>query len=310
MGAGRVDMMAVSRRGFIAQGSALAAGAAIAGPATAARLRFPPGIQLWTVKDDMARDPEGTLLALGKMGYKRVEAAGWYGRTPQQYRAMVKAAGLDCVSAHYGLKDLIDDAEGRLAFARDVGCKYVVASSPAVPKPLDPAKPWPVAVAEAMNLEAWRSNAAAMEKIGKRARALGLRFGYHNHSAELLDYEGVMPLAEIVRMTNPKHVALELDIGWVAAAGYDPVTIIKRFAPRIELLHIKDQLSPVREPGKMLADDRTTVIGQGTIDWKATFHALRGSPVHSYFVEQEDPFTEPALDAARKSLAYMRTLSI
>ena len=108
------------------------------------------------------------------------------------------------------LKDLIDDTEGRLAFARDVGCKYVVASSPAVPKPLDPAKPWPIAVAEAMNLEAWRSNAAAMETIGKRARKLGLRFGYHNHSAELLDYEGVMPLAEIVRMTNPKHVALEL----------------------------------------------------------------------------------------------------
>jgi len=120
----------------------------------------------------------------------------------------------------------------------------------------------------------------------------------------------VMPLAEIARITNPKNVALELDIGWVAAAGYDPVTIIKRFAPRIELLHIKDQLSPERVPGKMIADDRTTVIGQGSIDWKATFRALRGSPVHSYFVEQEDPFTEPALDAARKSLAYMRSLSI
>ena len=303
-------MLAVSRRGFLVQSGAIAAGAMIAGPASAAKLRYPPGIQLWTVKDDMARDPEGTLKALGKMGYKRVEAAGWYGRTPQQYTAMIKAAGLDCVSAHYGLKDLIDDTDGKLAFARDVGVKYVVASSPAPPKALDPAKPWPVAVAEAMSLEAWRSNASAMEKIGARARELGLRFGYHNHSAELLDYDGVMPLAEIARITNPKNVALELDIGWVAAAGYDPVTIIKRFAPRIELLHIKDQISPERVPGKMIADDRTTVIGQGTIDWKATFRALRTSPVHSYFVEQEDPFTEPALDAARKSLAYMRSLSI
>ena len=303
-------MLAVSRRAFMVQGGAVAAGALIAAPSSAAKLRFPPGIQLWTVKDDMARDPEGTLKAIGKMGYKRVEAAGWHGRTPQQFRKMVRAAGLDCVSAHYGLKDLIDDTDGRLAFARDVGCKYVVASSPAVPKSLDPAKPWPVAVAEAMTLEAWRSNARAMERIGKRARALGLRFCYHNHSAELLDYEGVMPLAEIVRMTNPRHVALELDIGWVAAAGYDPVTIIKRFASRIELLHIKDQLSPVRVPGKMIADDRTTVIGKGTIDWKATFRALRGSPVHSYFVEQEEPFTEPPLEAARKSLAYMQKLSI
>ena len=86
-------MLAVSRRSFLVQGGAVAAGAMIAVPASAAKLRFPPGIQLWTVKDDMARDPEGTLLALGKMGYKRVEAAGWYGRTPQQYRTMVKAAG-------------------------------------------------------------------------------------------------------------------------------------------------------------------------------------------------------------------------
>jgi sugar phosphate isomerase/epimerase len=303
-------MLAVSRRGFLWQSGAVAAGTMLARPASAAKLRIPPGIQLWTVKDDMARDPEGTLKTLGRMGYKRVEAAGWHGRTPQQFRKMVKAAGLECVSAHYGLKDLIDDTEGRLTFARDVGVKYVVASSPAVPKPLDPAKPWPIAVAEAMNLEAWRSNAAAMEKIGKRARALGLRFGYHNHSAELLDYQGVMPLAEIVRMTNPRNVALELDIGWVAAAGYDPVTIIRRFAPRIELLHIKDQLSPVRVPGKMIEDDRTTVIGQGTINWKSAFRALRRSPVHSYFVEQEDPFTEPPLDAARKSLAYMQSLSI
>src|SRR5690349_5932017 len=153
--AGERHMLAVSRRGFLLQGGAVTAAAMIAGPASAAKLKFPPGIQLWTVKDDMARDPEGTLKALGKMGYKRVEAAGWYGRTPQQYKAMIKAAGLDCVSAHYGLKDLIDDTEGKLAFARDVGVKYVVASSPAPPKALDPAKPWPVAVAEAMNLEAW-----------------------------------------------------------------------------------------------------------------------------------------------------------
>jgi sugar phosphate isomerase/epimerase len=303
-------MLEVSRRSFLAQGTAVAAVALVPGQASARRLKFPPGIQLWTVKDDMARDPEGTLKKLGAMGYKRVEAAGWHGRTPQQFRAAVKAAGLDCVSAHYGLKDLIDDAEAKLTFARDVGCKYVVASSPAPPRPLDQSKPWPVAVAEAMTLDAWRSNAAEMDRIGKRARQLGLRFGYHNHSAELLDYSGAMPLAEIVRLTDPAHVALELDIGWVAGAGYDPVTIIDRFAPRIQLLHIKDQVSAERVPGKMIADDRTTVIGQGTIDWKAAFRALRKAPVYSYFVEQEEPFTEAPLEAARKSLAYMQALSI
>jgi sugar phosphate isomerase/epimerase len=262
------------------------------------------------VKEEIARDFEGTLRALGRMGYRRIEAAGWHGRTPAQFRAAIRSAGLDPVAAHYGLRDLIDDMEGRLAFARDVGVKYVVASSPAPSRPLEQGKPWAAGMAEAMTLADWRSNAEAMDRIGRRARQMGLRFGYHNHSAEFLAYERRLPMDEIVRLTDPDNVVLELDIGWVAGAGYDPVETINRYAPRIHLLHIKDLASAVRVPGRMIEDERTTVIGEGTIDWKAVFRAVRRAPIHSYFVEQEDPFTEPALQAVRKSLAYMRSLSI
>lgn len=302
--------MAITRRTFIASVGALGACSGLPGPAGAMALPYPPGIQLWTVKEEMARDLEGTLRALGSMGYRRVETAGWHGRTADQFRSAVRAAGLDAVSAHYGLKDLIDDTEGRLAFARDIGVQYVVASSPAPSRALDPAKPWSHAVAEAMTLADWRSNAQAMDRIGSRARAMGMRFAYHNHSAEFLDYERVMPMDEIVRMTDPANVAVELDIGWVAGAGYDPVPIIQRFASRIHLLHIKDLATAERVPGRMVADERTTVIGQGTIDWPAVFRAVRAAPIHSYFVEQEEPFTEPPLQAAAKSLAYLRDLRI
>jgi len=301
-------MVEISRRNMLAGAGLLSAGAAL--PAAIRARRMPPGIQLWTVKEDMARDPEGTLKALGRIGYKRVEAAGWHNRTPAQFRAMCRAAGVDCVSAHYGLGDLIEDADSRLAFARDVGVKYVVASSPAPRRKLDPKKPWPVAVAEAMTLEDWRSNAEAMNRIGAKAKAMGLRFGYHNHSAELLNYNNIVPLDQIVRSTDPAHVVLELDIGWVAAAGYDPVRIINRHAPRIHLLHIKDQLSAERVPGRMIRDDRTTVVGKGTINWPAVFRAARKAPIYSYFVEQEDPFTEPPLRAAAKSLAYLRSINV
>lgn len=305
-------MTEISRRHLLAGFGSLSAGALLPTAAFAhARGRHvPPGIQLWTVKEDMAKDPAGTLKALGGMGYKRVEAAGWHDRTPAQFRKMLTDAGLDCTSAHYGLGDLIKDAESRLAFARDVGAKYVIASSPAPRRAIDPKKPWSEGVAEAMTLADWRANALAMERIGRRARQMGLRFGYHNHSAELINYEGRMPLAEIARLTSPRNVVLELDIGWVAGAGHDPVTIINRFAPRIHLLHIKDLATKVRVPGKMAKDERTTVIGQGTINWRQVFHAVEKAPIHSYFVEQEEPFTEPALVAARKSLAYLRTLHV
>ena len=302
--------MQIDRRSFIIGAGLLGACGTRPSLMAGRSLPYPPGIQLWAVKDDLARDFEGTLRALGQMGYERVEAAGWQERTPEQFRSAVQAAGMNAVSAHYGLGDLIADTEGRLAFARDVGVQYVVASSPAPARELDPAKPWSHAVAEAMDLATWRSNAEAMERIGSRARAMGMRFGYHNHSAEFLDYDGVMPMDEIVRLTDPANVVLELDIGWVAGAGYDPVRMIQRYAPRIHLLHIKDQASAERVPGRMIADDRTTVIGEGTIDWAAVFRAARQAPVHSYFVEQEDPFTEPPLQAARKSLAFLRNLTI
>lgn len=305
-------MVDLSRRDLLASIGVIAAGAAAPSIVSAAtkRQRIPPGIQLWTVKDGMAKDPVATLQALGRMGFKRVEAAGWFGRTPAQFRSMVHSAGLDCVSAHYSLGDLIKDPAGSLGFARDVGVKYVVASSPAPRKPLDPKKPWPVAVAEAMSLDDWRSNAEAMNSIGAKARTMGLRFGYHNHSAELLNYNGIVPLDEIVRATDPANVALEVDVGWVAAAGRDPVSVIRKHASRIHLLHIKDQVSRERIPGKMVEDTRTTFIGNGTIDWPAVFRAARKAPLFAYFYEQEDPFTEPPLEAARKSIAYLRTLNI
>jgi sugar phosphate isomerase/epimerase len=298
-----------TRRQFIAKTGLLAAVGLL--PAARARpLRQPPGLQLWTVKEELARDFHGTLRALGRMGYRRVEAAGWHGRTASQFRAGLRNAGLDCVAAHHNLADLIKDTDGRLAFTRDVGAKYVVASSPAPSRALDPNKPWSHAVAEAMTLADWRSNAEAMERIGRRARAMGLRFGYHNHSAEFLNYDGRLPMDEIVRLTDPANVVLELDIGWVAGAGYDPVETIARYAPRIHLLHIKDLVTKERVPGRIVSDETTTPIGQGNVEWPAVFRALRQAPVHSWFVEIEAPFAKPPLQSLTESLAYLRRISV
>lgn len=302
----------ITRRALIAQSGILAAGAMLPTSAVSAATRvggIPPlGVQLWTVKDDLAKDFDGTLRQLGKLGYRRIEAAGWYDRTPKQFRDAMRAAGLECVSAHHSMGDLIDHADERLAFARDVGVKYVVASSPATAKPIDDSKGWNQGVADAMTLDHWRYNADQMDKIGKKARALGLRFGYHNHAAEFLRYDNKLPMDEILRLTDPAHLVLELDLGWAAGAGYDPADAIRRYAPRVHLLHVKDIVAGERIPGKIAADARSTVVGEGSIDWKSVFAAARGAPIYSYFVEQEEPFTEPPLQALAKSAAYLRRL--
>ncbi|TFI56576.1 sugar phosphate isomerase/epimerase [Sphingomonas parva] len=302
-------MSSLTRRAMLGHSGLLAAAAMLpAGRAFARPLPAPLGLQLWTVKDELKKDFDGTLRALGKLGYKRIEAAGWYDRTARQFRESLRAAGLECTSAHHGLQDLIDNTDARLAFAREVGARYVVASSPAPRRPISGGKDWNVALAEAMSLADWQANAEAMNRIGERARAMGLRFGYHNHAAEFVAYERKLPIDEIVRLTDPRNVVLELDLGWVWGAGYDPAETIRRYAPRVHLLHIKDMTAPSRTPGR-IADARSTVVGEGMIDWKSVFEATRRAPIHSIFVEQEDPFSEPPLQALEKSAAYLRTLS-
>ncbi len=269
---------------------------------------LPPGLQLWTVKDQLERDFDGTLRQLKRIGYSRVEAAGWVGRTPAAFRRGVTAAGLEPFSCHFSMRDLIDEHETELAQARDVGVCYVVASSPAPTKPLDPARPWNIGLAEAMTLTDWRRNADAMNRIGARARAMGMRFGYHNHAAELLEYEGRSALHEILRLTEPALVSLELDIGWVAAAGHDPAATINDHADRIELLHVKDIATKARQPGRISTDLTTTPIGAGTVDWPAVFAAVDRTKLAGWFVEQEPPFVRPPLEGLKQSLSHLRSL--
>ena len=124
-------MLSTTRRALIVGTGMLAAGAVLPGAAPARALRYPPGVQLWTVKNELAKDFEGTLRALRRMGYRRVESAGWHGRTAAQFRAAVRAAGLQCVSAHYSLRDLIDDTEVGRVLSAPGGGAGVLGSSPA-----------------------------------------------------------------------------------------------------------------------------------------------------------------------------------
>ena len=303
-------MLEVSRRAMLGAGGAGLA-AMLSRPAMAATgstLKLAPGLQLYTVKDDLARDFDGTLRALKRIGYQRVEAAGWVGRTPAEFRKGVEAAGLECVSCHFSMRDLIDEHDSKLAQARDVGVRYFVASSPAATKPQDTTKSWNIGLAESMTLADWHRNAEAMNRIGKSANAMGMRFGYHNHAAEMLDYEGKNAFHELVRMTDPALVAFELDLGWVAAAGHDPATTIDHHRDRIELLHVKDIAAKAPGVNRIAPDVASAPVGAGVIDWKPVFAAADRAKIGAWFVEQEPPYVQPALDGVAKSLAYLRTL--
>lgn len=303
-------MAGTTRRDFMALAGCAAAATIIPfGRAEAFPLGLPPGLQLYAVRDDLARDFAGTLRALRAMGYRRVEAAGWADRSAADFRAAVSDAGLDCVSCHYSLPSLMDGPETKLDFARAVGVRHVIVSSPAPSRPMPAGRPWVVGMAEIMTLADWRANAEALNRLAALAHARGVRFGYHNHAAEFLTYDNVVAFHELARLTDPALVDFEIDIGWVAAAGRDPVEVIRHHGRRVRLLHVKDLATRVRTPGR-IADDLTTVpVGSGTIAWPALFAAARRyAHVDAWFVEQEPPFTQPPLEAMRASLAFLSTL--
>jgi sugar phosphate isomerase/epimerase len=195
--------------------------------------------------------------------------------------------------------DLEKDVDKAIADAKTLGAHWLVASSPKPPRPVDPAKPWTVAMKEVMTREAWQENAGIVSRIAPKIAAAGLTFGYHNHDIEFIPFGGKTGL-EMLLAASPK-MRLELDLGWVAAAGLDPAATIRKYTGRVELLHIKDMVKDTPEY-------RSVEIGKGIINWKPAFEAARAAKVQGFFIEQEAPFKRPIFDSLAISVPYLKAL--
>jgi catechol 2,3-dioxygenase-like lactoylglutathione lyase family enzyme len=151
-------------------------------------LGLPIGLQLYSVRDLLPKDYEGTLRQLGALGYREVEAAGFFGHSPSEVKQAMDRAGLRCVSAHYPLKDLLPKVEEVIQFGKDLGLQYIVGASPWFKDPSRVKDPGSRAARDAMTLDDWRWNAEQFNHIGERVSAAGIRFAYHNHTATSTAY--------------------------------------------------------------------------------------------------------------------------
>lgn len=299
---------AVTRRAFL-QASASAAVYAACGAASAMLaqpLGLPLGLQLYSVRDQLQRDFPGTLKQVGALGYKEVEAAGFYGRTAKETGSAMQAAGLRCVSAHYPLATLQPQLESIIGYGKDLGLEYIVCSSPARK---DAGKNG-TSGKQPLDLDDWRWNAEQFNRIGETVHAAGLRFGYHNHTEEFRRQNGVLPYDELLRLTDPAKVTMEMDCGWVVVGGQNPVEYLKRYPARFSMLHVKDFKRGTAGAGTPeSAKPVSTELGRGSIDQHAIFEAAKAAPIRHAFVEQEsfdmEPFAALKIDAE-----YMRRLTV
>ena len=301
-------MQPASRRDFLKRGSAALAAATAwsAAPSLIAEaLGLPIGLQLYSVREQRPKNFDGTLKQIGGLGYREVEAAGFFGHSASDVKLAMKAAGLNCVSAHYPLAQLqAGKLDAVISYGKELGLKYIVCSSPMLKDPSRVKAGNFSSAMDAMTLDDWRWNAEQFNQLGTKVKAAGMQFGYHNHVAEFHPENGTIPYNELLRLTDPAKVTMEMDCGWVIVGGQNPVTYLKRYPARISMLHVKD--FKMGAPG---SEPVSTELGRGTIDYVPIFKAAKAAHIKHYFIEQEQ-FAIPPMEALKVDAAYMRALKV
>lgn len=300
-------MFRVSRRTFLKSVSASGVGLALWSripELMADPLGLPLGIQLYSVRDLLPKDYDGTLRQLSAIGYREVEAAGFFGRSPSEVKQAMDRAGLHCVSAHYSLKDLLPKVDETIQYGKDLGLEYIVCASPWFKDPASVKDAGSHAARERMTLDDWRWNADQFNRIGERAHAAGIRFAYHNHTPEFRSANGVVFYDELLHETDPAKVTMELDCGWCIVAGKNPAEYLSKYPFRFSMLHVKDfkitsGVTPANAPP-------STELGRGTINYHPIFLAAKKADIKHVFVEQEE-FDMPAMEALKIDADYMRS---
>lgn len=224
------------------------------------------GIQLYTVRDQMKDDFEGTLARIAQIGYKEVEFAGYFNRAPADVRAVLDRNGLAAPATHM----MAENADGwKKAFdtAKAVGHEYVVA-------------PW-IPQEKRMTLDGWKRIAEEFNRVGQIATDAGLQFAYHNHDFEFPKMEGQIPYDVLLQNTDSKLVQLEIDLYWITKGGQDPLAYFARWPGRIPLVHVKDSMGG---PEHKMVD-----VGQGKIEWKRIFAKRAQAGIKHFFVEHDQP---------------------
>jgi sugar phosphate isomerase/epimerase len=297
-----VGHMAFStRRQFLQTSAAVSACALMTThPVLGSPLGLPLGLELYSVREMLPKDYAGTLKKVAALGYREVEAAGYFGHSAADVKAAMASAGLRCVSAHYSSDLLSKTLDEIIAFHKVLGAEYILCSYPGHKNP--PAK----GAEHNFTLEDWKWNTEQFNRWGAKVKAAGFRFGYHNHTPEFVVVDGVTPYDELMKLTDPALVTFEMDCGWVTVGGGNPVAYLHKYSNRISMLHVKD-FKKSAQPFSPSAPPVPTELGRGTIDYRPIFAAAKKGAIKHCFVEQEG-FDVPWEESLRIDADYLKAI--
>jgi sugar phosphate isomerase/epimerase len=239
------------------------------------------GVQLYTIRDALTKDLDGSLARVAEIGYREVELAGYRSHTVAEFKAALDRHGLVAPSTHIAMERIRDELPAVLDEAHTLGHQYVVC---------------PNIADEKSGLDGYRKAADVLNHAGSIAKQSGVTIGYHNHGTELTPINGQRPYDVLLERTDPSLVAMEMDLYWMVTGGGDPLAYFKKYPGRFRMVHVKDMDATPKHG--------MTEVGKGVIDWKGIFEADPG--VEHYFVEHDytsDPFASIAT-----SYAYLSKL--
>ena len=290
-----------SRRVFIKSASALSAAMLVKNPLQA----FAPapliGLQLYTVRDAMEKDPVGTLAKVAQIGYNSVENATYtgslkfYGMDAATYKKTLSANGLVVPSGHYRLGEeqtngaavqgtLLHGWQRAVDDAATVGLKYMVCAY--------------LSDAERGSLDHYKQLADTFNKAGETCKKAGIQFCYHNHDFEFKVQDGVYPYDVLLDKTDKDLVKMEMDLYWVKKAGQDPLALFQKHPGRFPLWHVKDMSKE--------ADQAFAAVGTGVIDFKSIFKHKAQAGMKYFFVEQDKCPGSP-FDSITQSIKFIKS---
>ena len=255
------------------------------------------GLQLYSLKDEFAKDPHAALDLVKSYGIVEVETAGTAGMTPEAYLAEIKKRGLQAKSAHVQFQAMTENVDAVIAELKALGVDTAFC-------------PW-IPHDGAFDAEELKMAIDGFNKWGKAMHEAGIRFGYHPHGYEFTagTRDGETLFDEMVAGTDPRYVNYEMDVFWVAHPGVDPVALLNKYPDRWLALHIKD-LRKGAETGIHTGHAPKTdivAIGAGQIDWKGVIGTAQKLGIRYYFIEDE---TLEPLKSIPISIEYLKNLQV
>jgi sugar phosphate isomerase/epimerase len=257
---------------------------------TGASFKGPLGLQLYSLRDQFKTDVPGTLAKVKAFGFRDVELAGTYGKTPEEFSTLLKANNLKAIAGHFGYERFRDDPEGVAKEAKALGLEY--AGTAWVPHTGAATEEWVHETAKVFN------------RAGEALAKHGIKFYYHNHGYEFVPHGDGTLFDLLVEETNPKFVSFEMDVMWAVFPGQDPAKLMAKHGSRWALMHMKDLKKGVATGSLSGGTDtkNDVVIGTGQVDWPALLSAAKKAGVKYYFIEDESP---SVLEQIPQSLRFL-----